>query len=158
MRTNYDFSPLFRSSIGFDHLFNLLENAARVQPIENWPPYNIEKTGEDQYRLTIAVAGFSTDDLEITKQQNTLVVSGQKGEKPTGSEALYQGIANRTFERRFQLADYVEVTGASVVDGLLTIDLVREVPESMKPKRIPVQTRALPATQESPQVQHKEAA
>jgi len=155
----YDFSPLFRSSIGFDHLFNLLENAARLQPIENWPPYNIEKTGEDQYRLTMAVAGFSTDDLEITKHQNTLIVSGRKGEEPTGSEVLYQGIAKRTFERRFQLADYVEVTGASVADGLLTIDLVREVPESMKPKRIPVQTGAsLPAAESSRQIEQKQAA
>ncbi len=159
MRTNYDLSPLFRSSIGFDHLVNLLENTARVQAIDNWPPYNIEKTGEDQYRLTVAVAGFSTEDLEVTKHQNMLIVSGRKGQKPAGSEVLYQGIANRSFERRFQLADYVEVAGASIVDGLLTIELVREVPEGMKPKHIPVQTlTALPASEPTEQGDLKKAA
>ena len=159
MRTNYDFSPLFRSSIGFDHVFDLLQNAARVQSIDNWPPYDIEKTGEDQYRLTMAVAGFSADDLEITKHPNLLVVTARKGEKQSGTEVLHRGIANRGFERRFQLADYMEVAGANVADGLLTIDLVRQVPESMKPKHIPVQTGAAsPAADEPPQVEQKQAA
>ena len=158
MRTNYDFSPLFRSSIGFDHAFDLLQNAARVQPIDNWPPYDIEKTGEDRYRLTMAVAGFSVDDFEITKLPNLLVVSAHKAEKP-GGEVLHRGIANRSFERRFQLADYVVVAGANVADGLLTIDLVREVPEAMKPKRIPVQTQSAPSpTQEPAQIEQKQAA
>ncbi len=159
MRTNYDFSPLFRSSIGFDHVFDLLQNAARVQSIDNWPPYDIEKTGEDQYRLTMAVAGFSADDLEITKHPNLLVVTARKGEKQSGGEVLYRGIANRGFVRRFQLADYMEVAAANVADGLLTIDLVRQVPESMKPKHIPVQTAAASsAANESPQVEQKQAA
>ena len=159
MRTNYDFSPLFRSSIGFDHVFDLLQNAARVQSIDNWPPYDIEKTGEDQYRLTMAVAGFSADDLEITKHPNLLVVTAHKAEKPGGTEVLHRGIANRGFERRFQLADYMEVAAANVADGLLTIDLVRQVPESMKPKHIPVQTAAASsAAEKSPQVEQKQAA
>jgi molecular chaperone IbpA len=159
MRTNYDFSPLFRSSIGFDHLFDMLESAARVQPLDNWPPYDIEKTGEGRYRLSVAVAGFSADDLDITKQQNMLIVSGRKGDKPREAEQQYQGIASRSFERRFQLADYVEVAEANVVNGLLTIDLVREVPDAMKPKRIPLQTRtALPASQDAAKEEMKQAA
>ena len=159
MRTNYDFSPLFRSSIGFDHVFDLLQNAARVQSIDNWPPYDIEKTGEDQYRLTMAVAGFSADDLEITKHPNLLVVTARKGEKPGGTEVLHRGIANRGFERRFQLADHMEVAAANVADGLLTIELVRQVPDAMKPKQIPVQTLAASSTaDEAPQIEQKQAA
>ena len=159
MRTNYDFSPLFRSSIGFDHVFDLLQNAARVQSIDNWPPYDIEKTGEDQYRLTMAVAGFSADDLDITKHPNLLVVTAHNAEKPGGSEVLHRGIANRGFERRFQLADHMEVAGANVADGLLTIELVRQVPDAMKPKQIPVQTLAASSTaDEAPQIEQKQAA
>lgn len=159
MRTNLDFSPLFRSSIGFDHVFDLLHNAARVQPLDNWPPYDIEKTDEDQYRLTMAVAGFSADDLDITRHPNLLIVSGRKGEKPGETEILYQGIANRAFERRFQLADYVEVAAANVSDGLLTIELVREVPEALKPKRIAVEARSSgPAPQHAAQIETKQAA
>ena len=159
MRTNYDFSPLFRSSIGFDHVFDVLQNAARVQSIDNWPPYDIEKTGEDQYRLTMAVAGFSADDLDITKHPNLLVVTAHKAEKPGGTEVLHRGIANRGFERRFQLADYMEVAAANVADGLLTIELVRQVPEAMKPKQIPVQTLAPSSTaDEAPQIEQKQAA
>jgi len=159
MRTNYDFSPLFRSSIGFDHVFDLLQNAARVQSIDNWPPYDIEKTGEDQYRLTMAVAGFSADDLNITKHPNLLVVTAHKAEKSGGAEVLHRGIANRGFERRFQLADYMEVAAANVADGLLTIELVRQVPDAMKPKQIPVQTLAASSTaDEAPEIEQKQAA
>ena len=138
MRTAYDFSPLFRSSVGFDRIFDLLESATRVQAIDNWPPYNIEKVGEDQYRITMAVAGFAPEELDLVVQPNLLVVSGQKQGKE-GTEYLYRGIATRSFERRFELADHVKVTGANVANGLLTIELVREVPEEMKPRRIEVQ-------------------
>src|SRR3712207_4366648 len=113
MRTAYDFSPLFRSSIGFDRLFDLLENAARVPTIDNWPPYNIEKTGDDQYRITMAVAGFAPHELDLTVQPNLLIVSGHKqGQENT--YYLHRGIATRSFERRFELADYVKVKGASL--------------------------------------------
>jgi len=159
MMANLDFSPLFRSAVGFDRAVDMLQNAARVQHIENWPPYDIEKTGEDRYRIIMAVAGFSADELDLTKQANMLIVSGRKAGTEDGKQVLYRGIATRSFQRRFQLADYVEVGGSSLTDGLLTIDLVREVPESMKPKRIPVQAQtALPTTEEAPQVEHKQAA
>ena len=138
MRTNFDFAPLFSSSIGFEHLFNLLENATRVQQVNNWPPYNIEKTGEESYRVTMAVAGFNPDEIEVTAQPNLLVVAGQKHAQENGSEVLYRGIAGRSFERRFELADYVEVAGAGLENGLLTIDLVRQVPEAMKPRKIAI--------------------
>ena len=159
MMANLDFSPLFKSTVGFDRVVDLLQNAARVQHIENWPPYDIEKTGEDRYRITMAVAGFSADELEMTKQANTLLVSGRKAGTEDGKQVLYRGIATRSFQRRFHLADYVEVAGASLTDGLLTIELVREVPESMKPKRIPVQAQAaLTTSVEAPKVEHKQAA
>ena len=138
MRTTYDFAPLFSSSIGFEHLFNLLENAARVQQINNWPPYNIEKTGGESYRITMAVAGFNPDEIDVTAQPNLLVVSGQKHAQDNGTEVLYRGIAGRSFERRFELADHVKVVGADLADGLLTIDLKREVPEAMRPRRIEI--------------------
>jgi molecular chaperone IbpA len=141
MRTAYDFSPLFRSSVGFDHVFDLLENATRVQALDSWPPYDIEKAGEDRYRITMAVAGFSPDELNLTTQPNWLVVSGQKqGEE--GAQYLHRGLATRSFERRFELADHVKVTGASLTNGLLTIELAREIPEEMKPRRIEVQAWA----------------
>ena len=133
-----DFSPLLRSSIGFDRLFDLLENAARVPSLDSWPPYNIAKTGEDQYRVTMAVAGFSPEELDLAVQPNLLVVKGWKrGEED--AQYLHRGIAAGAFERRFELADHVTVTGASLADGLLTVELVREVPEEMKPRRIEVQ-------------------
>jgi len=158
MTANLDFSPLFRSGVGFDRVFDVLESAARVQHLENWPAYDIEKTGEDRYRITMAVAGFSADELDMTKHANTLIVSGRKAGNEDGKQILHRGIATRSFQRRFQLADYVEVAGASLADGLLTIDLVREVPESMKPKRIPVQAQAALPPEEAPQVEHKQAA
>jgi molecular chaperone IbpA len=157
MRTAYDFSPLFRSSVGFDRIFDLLENATRVQAIDNWPPYNIEKVGEDQYRISMAVAGFSPDELNLTSQPNWLVVSGQKqGEEST--QYLHRGIATRSFERRFELADHVKVKDARLENGLLTIELVREVPEEMKPRRIEVQAKALSAGEQPRQVGHQKAA
>ena len=158
MRTAYDFSPLFRSSVGFNRIFDLLENATRVQAIDNWPPYNIEKAGEDQYRISMAVAGFSPDELNLTTQPNWLVVSGQKqGEEST--QYLHRGIAIRSFERRFELADHVKVKDARLDNGLLTIELVREVPEEMRPRRIEVQAWNALGTGEQPQqVEHQKAA
>ena len=140
MRMSYDFSPLSRSSIGFDRIFDLLENAARVQTSDNWPPYDIEKVGEDRYRITVAVAGFSRDQLSVTLEPNLLVVSGAKPDDESG-QYLHRGIAARSFVRRFELADYVKVAGASLKNGLLTVELVREPPEEMKPRRIEIQAQ-----------------
>ena len=137
MRTTFDFTPLFRSSIGFDRMLNALEAASRVESIDNWPPYDIAKLGEDDYRITMAVAGFGESDLTITQEQNMLLVSGQKAGEDAG-EYLHRGIAGRAFQRRFELADHVKVGGASLTNGLLTIDLKREIPEEMKPRRIEI--------------------
>jgi molecular chaperone IbpA len=134
----FDFTPYRRSTVGFDRLFDLLENHARGSAGDNYPPFNIERRGEDSYRITLAVAGFRPDDLDITAQQNLLVVQGKKRADEMNSEMLHLGIANRGFERRFELADYVRVADAQLADGLLAIDLVREVPEAMKPKKIPL--------------------
>ncbi|GGE49508.1 molecular chaperone Hsp20 [Agaricicola taiwanensis] len=139
MRTTLDFTPLFRSSIGFDRMLNALEAASRVETIDNWPQYDIAKFGEDDYRITMAVAGFSQNELTITQEQNMLMVSGQKAGEDEG-QYLHRGIAERVFRRRFELADHVKVVGASLVDGLLTIDLKRELPEEMKPRRIEIAT------------------
>ena len=132
----FDFTPYRRSTVGFDRLFDLLENNARGSSGDNYPPFNIERRGEDSYRITLAVAGFRPDDIEITAQQNLLVVQGNRREGESVGEMLHLGIANRGFERRFELADYVRVDNAELADGLLVIDLVREVPEAMKPKKI----------------------
>jgi molecular chaperone IbpA len=132
----FDFTPYRRSTVGFDRLFDLLENQARNNSGENYPPFNIERRGEDTYRITLAVAGFRPDDLDITAQQNLLVIQGRKRDDDSAGEMLHLGIANRGFERRFELADYVRVDNAELADGLLVIDLVREVPEAMKPKKI----------------------
>lgn len=134
-----DFSPYRRSTVGFDRLFDLLENQARSSGSENYPPFNIERRGEDTYRITLAVAGFKPADLDITAQQNLLTVQGRKREDTASAgDMLHLGIANRGFERRFELADYVRVENADLEDGLLVIDLVREVPDAMKPKKIQV--------------------
>lgn len=139
MRTTFDLSPLFRSSIGFDRMLDALEAARHVATIENWPPYDIVKAGEDDYRITMAVAGFTEGDLAVTQEQNMLVVTGQKeGVDRQDTEYLYRGISGRTFQRRFELADHVKVMGASLANGLLTIDLKREIPEEMKPRRIAI--------------------
>ena len=141
MRTAFDFSPLYRSSIGFDRVFDLLENASRVTTVDNWPPYDIAKIGDDDYRITMAVAGFAENELSMTQEQNMLMVAGQKAGDESG-EYLHRGIAGRAFERRFQLADHVKVTGAGLKNGLLTIDLKREIPEEMKPRRIEIGSAA----------------
>jgi molecular chaperone IbpA len=149
MGTTLDFAPLFRSSIGFDQMLHALESAGRVASIDNWPPYDITKLGDDDYRITMAVAGFTEADLTITQEQNMLLVTGQKaGENQEGAQYLYRGIAGRAFRHRFDLADYVKVMGARLVNGLLTIDLKRELPEEMKPRRIAVSSReAMPKTE-----------
>ena len=134
----FDFTPYRRSTVGFDRLFDLLENQARNSGGENYPPFNIERRGEDAYRITLAIAGFKAEDLDITAQQNLLTVIGKKRDEASEGEMLHVGIANRGFERRFELADFVRVAAADLADGLLVIDLVREVPEAMKPKKIAV--------------------
>ena len=144
MGTTLDFTPLFRSSIGFDRMLDALEAASRVEPINNWPPYDIAKMGEDDYRITMAVAGFSQDELTITQEQNMLMVSGQKAGE-NDDRYLHRGIPGQAFQRRFELADHVKVVDASLLNGLLTIDLKRELPEEMKPRRIEIVTgKALP--------------
>jgi len=135
--TAFDLAPLNRSTIGFDRMLDLLQRASEVQLVDNYPPYNIEKAGEDQYRITLAVAGFTPEELNVVSQQNQLLVQGRKKEED-GQTFLYHGIANRSFQRRFELADHVKVTGAAITDGLLVIDLVREVPEEMRPRRIEI--------------------
>lgn len=133
-----DFSPYRRTMVGFDRLFDMIENQARVTTGDKYPPFNIERRGQDAYRITLAVAGFKPGDIDITAQANLLVVRGAKPDEATDGEMLHVGIAQRGFERRFELADYVRVEGADLADGLLVIDLVREVPEAMKPKKIAV--------------------
>ena len=139
MRT-FDFAPLYRSTVGFDRMFSMLDQFDSVEDsVSNYPPYNIERTGENAYRISVAVAGFTDADLSIETKENRLAIRGEKqtNEEETG-DVLYQGIAARAFERSFQLADYVEVKGASLENGLLHVDLVREIPEAMKPRAIPI--------------------
>ena len=137
--TRFDFTPYRRNTVGFDRLFELLENNGRVAQNENYPPFNIERTGENDYKVTIAVAGFKTDEIEITAQQNMLIVAGQKdADSNDNRDFLHMGIASRNFERKFQLADHIHVTDADLADGLLTITLVREVPEALKPRKIAI--------------------
>lgn len=134
----FDLSPYRRSTVGFDRLFDFLENATRAEQ-DNFPPFDIEKLGDDSYRITLAVAGFKADEIDITAQQNMLVISGRKAEnRNRDGNFLHVGIATRAFERRFELADFVRVTNADLADGLLAIDLVREVPEAMKPRKIAI--------------------
>ncbi len=138
MRT-FDFTPYRRSTVGFDRLFDLLENNARQAQGDNYPPFDLERRGEDRYRITLAVAGFKRDEIEITAQQNLLLVTGKKdASEQDRSQFLHIGIANRSFERRFELADFVRVEDANLADGLLTIDLLREIPEAMKPQKIAI--------------------
>ena len=133
----YDFSPLFRSTIGFDHLMRLVDSTSRLDAGASYPPYNIEVTGENAYRLTMAVAGFAAEDIDLTVKENALLVSG-RSRKEEGAEFLHHGLARRAFERRFQLADHIKVTGASLENGLLHVELVREIPEAMKPRKIDI--------------------
>ncbi|HQT78949.1 MAG TPA: Hsp20 family protein [Rhodopila sp.] len=134
--TNIDFAPLFRTAIGFDRLARLVDTAASAQEVQSYPPYNIEKTGDDTYRLTMAVAGFRPEDLDIVVKDNTLFVSGRVSNDGAKTEVLYRGIAGRAFERRFVLADHIVVEGADVQHGLLHVGLKRVVPEALKPRKI----------------------
>jgi molecular chaperone IbpA len=141
MRSNFDFAPLLRSSIGFENINRLIDIAARAAEGDtSFPPYNIEKLGTDAYRITMAVAGFTRAELDITVQENTLVVTGKAADEAQPAERtfLHRGIAKRAFERRFQLADVIKVTGASFENGLLNIDLMREVPEHKKPRKVEI--------------------
>ena len=138
----FDSTPYRRSMVGFDRLFDLLETQARTSSSDNYPPFNIEKRSADSYRITLAVAGFKAAELDITAQQNLLVIQGRKADDAGDGRMLHMGIAQRGFERRFELADYVRVENANLEDGLLVIDLVREVPEAMKPKKIDIGAKA----------------
>jgi molecular chaperone IbpA len=154
MRT-YDFTPLTRSAIGFDRLFELLNNQA-AESDQNFPPYDIVRTGEDRFRISLAVAGFTPDDIAVTAQQNLLIVAGRKGSMEKPENFVYQGISARAFERRFNLADHVEVEGAAFENGLLQVNLVRRVPEAMKPRRINIASNAQP--QDGKQIEGSKAA
>jgi molecular chaperone IbpA len=148
---DFDFAPLWRSTIAFDRLFDMLEQRVQVEPAYNFPPYNIEKTGDETYRVSLAVASFTPDELSVAYQPGLLVVSGNKAESQ-GGEYLYHGMANGSFERRFNLAEYVEVSGARLVNGMLIIELARELPEAMKPRRISIASDRLQA------IKHQQAA
>jgi molecular chaperone IbpA len=144
--TTFDFAPLFRTAIGFDRLARLVDTAASAGDASSYPPYNIEKTGDDSYRLTMAVAGFSPDDIEMVVKDNTLTISGRVRNDSNKGEVLYRGIAARAFERRFVLADHMVVEGADLRDGLLHVHLKRVVPEALKPRRIQIGTGSAPAS------------
>jgi molecular chaperone IbpA len=137
---SFDLSPYRRTTVGFDRLFDFLESATRSEPADNYPPFDIEKVSDDSYRITLAVAGFKQSEIDITARQNLLLVTGRKEEKGSGTDGnyLYRGLAARAFERRFELADFVRVDGAELRDGLLSIELVREIPEAMKPRKIAI--------------------
>jgi molecular chaperone IbpA len=151
MRT-FDLAPLYRSTVGFDRLFSMLDQASGLEGTPGYPPYNIERTGEDHYQITLALAGFAPEEITITAEQDMLTVEGRKSEKAE-HQYLYQGIASRPFKRVFNLADYVQVKDAAFEGGLLKIRLVREVPEALKPRRI-----AINAGNGSQQIEHKQAA
>lgn len=158
MRT-FDLTPFYRSTIGFDRLFNMLDQASGDNG-PGYPPYNIERTGDNAYRISVAVSGFSPAELSIVSKENTLTIKGEKSANENGgkSEVLYRGIAARAFERAFQLADYVTVKNASLENGLLHVDLVREIPEAKKPRSIPITTAAATAPQVVDQAGEKAAA
>lgn len=138
-----DFSPLYRSTVGFDRLFTMLDSVAQPEGGQSYPPYNIERTGENDYRITVAVAGFGESELSIESKENSLTIKGEKQVKQDNAgEVLYQGIAARAFERQFQLADYVQVKGATLENGLLHVDLVREIPEAKKPRQIAINAKS----------------
>jgi molecular chaperone IbpA len=151
---NYDLTPLWRSTVGFDHLFDLLEDSGRWPDDNNYPPYNIERTGENSYRISLALAGFQPNEITVTAEQNTLTIEGRKTEKED-KNFIYQGISGRPFRRAFNLAEYVEVKGASFDAGLLRVDLVRELPEKMKPRQIAIQSGG--AKERAQIVDHKAA-
>lgn len=148
---SFDLSPLFRSSVGFDHLSRMLDAAQRLdEQAVSYPPYNIEKVSEDDYRITMAVAGFGPDDLEMVVHENTLVISGKAHKDETGVQYLHRGIAGRSFERRFELADFIRVEGAALANGLLHVALKREIPEAKKPRNIRIETQAAAQTIAAP--------
>jgi molecular chaperone IbpA len=158
MRT-FDLTPLFRSTVGFDHLARMLDSASRVdEQAFSYPPYNIEKLDDDRYSITMAVAGFSEADLQVNSQDRTLIITGQARKDDNATQYLHRGIAGRSFERRFELADYIRVTGASLANGLLHVELARDVPEAMRPRTIPI-TSAVPADQtiDHPTIENKAA-
>jgi molecular chaperone IbpA len=148
MRT-FDLTPFYRSTVGFDRLFSLLDQTSGEGAAPGYPPYNIERTGENNYRVSVAVSGFAPGELSIVTKENTLTIKGEKSANENGSQAevLYRGIAARAFERAFQLADYVTVKQATLENGLLHVDLVREIPEAKKPRSIPITTQAAAAPQ-----------
>lgn len=152
---DFDLTPIWRSTVGFDRLVDLIDDSLRLAGEDNYPPYNIARTGEDNYRISLALAGFKPEEITVTAEQNMLTVEGRKAEKDD-REYLYQGISGRPFRRQFNLADYVEVKGASFEDGLLQVDLVREFPEAMKPRRIAVKSG--PSRGEPQQIEQKQAA
>ena len=152
MRTSTDFSPLYRSFIGFDHLAGLIDKASRTEKQSSYPPYNVELLAEDQYRITMAIAGFSEEDIDIESKESSLIIVGTKsiGTKKLGNDKasstrkfLHQGIAERNFERKFQLGDHVKVIGAFMENGLLHVDLQREIPEALKPRKIAINGKSL---------------
>lgn len=154
----FDFTPYRRNTVGFDRLFELLENTGRAAQNENYPPFNIERTGENDYQVTVAVAGFKPDEIDITAQQNLLIVTGSKqSDSNDNRDFLHMGIASRNFERRFQLADHIHVTAADMADGLLIITLVREVPEALKPRKIAIGPNTAPTVIEHAKTEKKKA-
>lgn len=134
--TNFDFSPLYRSTVGFDHLASLFDSLASDRNQTSWPPYNIESVADDRYRITMAVAGFNEEEIDLVAENNTLTVSAEKSDRENERKYLYRGIAERNFRRQFRLENHIKVTAASLENGLLHIDLVREIPEAMKPRKI----------------------
>jgi molecular chaperone IbpA len=155
---NFDFTPYRRSTIGFDSLFEFLENASREQA-DNYPPYDIEKLSDDRYRITLAVAGFSASDIDITARQNLLTVTGRKAEnRSRDGNFVHMGIATRAFERRFELADFVRVENADMQDGLLSIELVREIPDAMKPRKIAINGAAPRTLDSEPEAERQQEA
>jgi molecular chaperone IbpA len=158
MRTNFDFAPYRRSTVGFDRFFDLLETGTRADASDGYPPFDILKEGQDSYRITLAVAGFRPDEIEIVAQQNLLIVTGKRAEDEPVGDYLHRGIATRAFERRFQLADFVEAGEASFEHGLLTIALKRVVPEAMKPRRIQIGGQFANDRIEDPREEAREAA
>lgn len=156
---SFDFTPYRRSTVGFDRLFDMLETSARQAATDNYPPFNLERVSEDRYRITLAVAGFKPDEIDITAQQNMLLVAGKKAAETDAqrSAVLHLGIATRSFERRFELADFVRVENADLADGLLVIELVREVPDAMKPRKIAV-NGVLPAVEHRETISEAQAA
>ena len=134
----YDMAPLFRSTVGFDRLIDMLDQATRVEQMTSWPPYNIEKVADDSYQITMALAGFAPEEIELTQHDTSLLISGKKSDASDQRNFMHRGIAGRTFRHTFNLAEHVKVVGATLENGLLSIDLVREVPEALKPRRIEI--------------------